>query len=110
MNRSTMNILEAPALEPSFESFQTPVDVIVVAHLPSVVKEEVKLSGDEKSITITITGPSDPQQIARMGYYSHEVTRLYGYSKKIEFPTTVNFPAAKATFKHGILEVRIPKV
>ncbi len=95
--------------EPTVEYFQTRAEVVVVAHLPGVVKEEVKLEGNENSITIKIVGPANPEQLARMGYYSHEVIKMYGYSKTINFTTPINFAQAKATFKHGALEVRIPK-
>lgn len=111
MNRlSQDHVGVSHALEPSVEFFQTPGEVIVIAHLPGVVKEEVKIEGTEKSVTIKIVGPSNPEQIARMGYYSHEVVKLYGFSHTVNFPTSVNFSGAKATFKHGMLEVRVPKV
>lgn len=110
-NRLSQDHLVPPhALEPSVESFQTPLEVIVIAHLPGVVKEEVKIEGSEKSVTLKIVGPSNPEQIARMGYYSHEVVRLYGFSHTVNFPTSVDFSKAKATFKNGMLEVRAPKV
>ncbi|MDP3742565.1 MAG: Hsp20/alpha crystallin family protein [Candidatus Micrarchaeota archaeon] len=111
MNRLSQNHVEAAAhsLEPSVESFQTPTEVIVVAHLAGVVREEVRLEGGEKSLTIKIVGPANPEQIARMGYYSHEVVRLYGFSHTVNFPSAVDFSKAKATFKNGMLEVRMPK-
>ncbi len=100
----------ASGLEPTVESFQTPTEVIVVAHLAGVVREEVKLEGGEKSLTIKIVGPANPEQIARMGYYSHEVVRLYGFTHTVQFTTSVDFSKAKATFKNSILEVRMPKI
>ena len=112
MNRLSQDHVEAAShtLEPSVESFQTPSEVIVVAHLAGVVREEVKLEGGEKSLTIKIVGPANPEQIARMGYYSHEVVKLYGFTHTIQFPTSVDFSKAKATFKNGMLEVRMPKI
>ncbi|MFH0714121.1 MAG: Hsp20/alpha crystallin family protein [Candidatus Micrarchaeota archaeon] len=107
---SSNSIMEAPTLEPSFETFNTATEILIIAHLPGVVKEEVKLSGDEKSLTVKIVGPNDKEQLSRMGYYSHEITRLYGFSKTIVFPAKVDFSRCKATFKHGALEVRMPKI
>ncbi len=95
--------------EPSFECFETHGEVVVIAHLSGVLKEEVKISGAGKELVFEIVGPSDPQQISRMGYYSHEILGLYGYKKKIPLPATVNFSHAKAIFKHGVLEIRLPK-
>ncbi len=110
MNQLAKNDFDtASSLEPSFELFQTPFEVIVIAHLPGIVKEEVRIEGSEKDVTIRIVGPADPQQISRMGYYSHEVVKLYGFFRTLAFPATVDFSKAKATFKNSILEVRVPK-
>ncbi len=98
------------ALEPSVEFFQTSGEVIIVAYLPGVVRDEVKVEGSEKSLTVKILGPLDPQQINRMGYYSHEVVKLYGFSHTVNFPVPVDFSHVKATFKNSVLEVRIPKM
>ena len=111
MNRlSQDHLVPSHTLEPSVEFFQTPLEVIVIAHLPGIVKEEVKIEGTERSVTVKIVGPSNPEQLARMGYYSHEVVRLYGFSHTVNLPVKVDFPNAKATFKHGVLEVRVPKI
>ncbi|MBI4406466.1 Hsp20/alpha crystallin family protein [Candidatus Micrarchaeota archaeon] len=97
--------------EPSLECFETHSEVIVIAHLSGgVLRDEVKLSGNDKQLVFKIVGPSDPQQISRMGYYSHEILSLYGYTKTLSLPAAVNFSQAKAVFKHGILEVRLPKI
>ncbi len=96
--------------EPSVESFQTASECIVIAHLQGVLRDEVKISFSGNSLTLKITGPSDKEQLARMGYYSHEVSRWYGYEKTVQFPVEVNAAEAKATFKHGVLEVRVPKL
>ena len=110
MNRLSQNHVELThAFEPSVETFQTSSEVIVIAHLAGVIREEVKLEGGEKSLTIKIVGPANPEQLARMGYYSHEVVKLYGFSHTVNFPASVDFSKAKATFKNNILEVRMPK-
>ncbi len=106
---STKEISAPSGNELSFEQFQTPTEVIIIAYLPSIVKEEIKLEGNSESITIKIVGPSDSRQLARMGYYAHEVTRIYGFSKTFHFTTPVDQTRTKATFKHGVMEIRIPK-
>ena len=111
MNRlSQDHVGVSHTLEPSVEFFQTASEIIVIAHLPGILREEVKIEGGEKSVTLKIVGPSNPEQLARMGYYSHEVVKLYGFSHTVNFPASVDFSKAKATFKNSILEVRMPKI
>lgn len=100
---------DSSPFEPTVEVFRTASEFIVIAHLPGVVKEEVKLVFEGNSMKLKIVGPSDKEQLARMGYYSHEVSRLYGYEKTVEFPAEFDAAQAKATFKHGVLEVRVKK-
>ncbi len=100
----------AHSLEPVVEQFQTASEAVVIAHLPAVTREEVKIESAGRDLTIKIVGPSDSKQMARMGYYSHEVVKLYGFSKTIFFNFDIDFSKIKATFKHGVLEVRVPKI
>ena len=106
--RSTI-LDDSSPFEPTVEVFQTGSEFIVIAHLPGVVREEVKLSFEGNSMKLKIVGPSDKEQLARMGYYSHEVSKLYGYEKIVEFPAEFDAQQAKATFKHGMLEVRVKR-
>ena len=59
----------------------------MVAELPGVEKEDIKLFGTENSLTISVDSPQRK------------------YHKEIELPVNVEQTQAKSTYKNGVLEV-----
>lgn len=73
--------------EPLVDVIKGENELRIVAEVPGVNKEDLRLSADENSLTIeSITG--QPR-----------------YHKKIELPEAVDPKTAKSTYKNGILEV-----
>lgn len=73
--------------EPMVDVIKGPDDLRVVAEVPGVNKEDLRLSADENMLTIeSITG--QPR-----------------YHKKVELPEIVDPKTAKSIYKNGILEV-----
>jgi HSP20 family protein len=70
-------------------------------------KEDLDVRLDED--TITISGEKKAEEkVEKKGYYRHE--RSYGsFYRSFRLPAEVQTDKAKATFKEGILEVRVPK-
>jgi len=66
-------------------------EIKVVAELPGVVKNDIKLYGTESTLTISIDTPQRK------------------YFKEIELPAKVDLEKAKSTYKNGVLEVTFPK-
>jgi HSP20 family protein len=67
-------------------------DVIkVVAELPGVEKEDIKLYADSNGLTINVDNPQKK------------------YYKELEFPTLVDESTAKSTYKNGVLETTFKK-
>jgi HSP20 family protein len=60
--------------------------------LPGVEKEEIKLSGTEEKLTISVDTPQRK------------------YFKVIDIPAKINPKNAKSTYKNGVLEVTLPKI
>jgi len=86
-----------PALEPRSER-EPLTDIIeekdairVVAELPGVEKQDIKLHAAEKALTISVETP----------------TRKY--YKEVDLPSKVDAKSAKATYKNGVLEVTLKK-
>jgi HSP20 family protein len=73
--------------EPLVDVIKGENELRIVAEVPGVNKEDLRLSADENSLTIeSITG--QPR-----------------YHKKIELPGAIDPKTAKSTYKNGILEV-----
>jgi len=77
--------------EPLVDVVVTNGDVKVIAELPGVEKNDIKLHGTENSLMISVDTPRRK------------------YHKGIELPAKVELKQAKSTYKNGVLEVTIPK-
>ena len=77
--------------EPLVDVMETDDEVKVIAELPGVEKKDIKLYGTEDTLTISV-------DTAERKYY-----------KKVELPSAVDAKSAKASYKNGVLEVRLKK-
>jgi HSP20 family protein len=77
--------------EPLVDIIETDGEIQVVVELPGVEKKDIKLSGTEDSLTITVD-TSDRK-----------------YYKEVALPANVNVKEAKTQYKNGVLEVKLPK-
>ena len=99
---------------PEMEEVSAKVDIfeegdnfVVKAEIPGLKKEdiEVNLTGD----MITISGEKKKEEkVEKKDYY--RVERSYGsFTRSFRLPKEVQTDKAKATFKDGVLEVKVPK-
>jgi HSP20 family protein len=92
---------------PSVDIFEDGNDVVVKAEVPGMKKEEIEvnLSLD----TITISGQKNEEtKVDKKDFYRLE--RTFGsFSRKLRLPADILTDKARASFKDGVLEVRIPK-
>jgi HSP20 family protein len=77
--------------EPLVDIIETNGEIHVVVELPGVEKNDIKLSGTEDSLTITVDTPERK------------------YYKEVALPAKVNVKEAKTQYKNGVLEVTLPK-
>jgi HSP20 family protein len=77
--------------EPLVDIIETNGEVQVVAELPGVEKNDIKLHGTEDTLTISVDTPQ------------------HKYYKEIALPTKVNVKDAKTQYKNGVLEVKLVK-
>jgi HSP20 family protein len=77
--------------EPLVDVIQTDGEIHVVAELPGVEKDDIKLHGTESELTISVDVP-------QRRYY-----------KEIELPAKVRVREARSVYKNGVLEVTLPK-
>lgn len=101
--------LERPALTwtPRVDMTETKDSVVIQAELPGLEAKDVDvaLSGD----TLTIKGEKK-QEREEKDEYHHVVERAYGsFTRMIRLPAPVAADQVKATFKNGVLTIRLPK-
>jgi len=77
--------------EPLVDVITTNNEVKVIAELPGVDKDAIKLHGTENTLTISVETPQRK------------------YYKEVELPTSVNPKTAKTAYKNGVLEVTLTK-
>jgi len=88
--RPDLNIKEER--EPLIDVISTDGEIKVVAELPGVEKEDIKLSGTEDKLTISVETPN------------------HKYFKDIEMPSKIDPKKAKTIYRNGVLEVTVPKI
>jgi HSP20 family protein len=92
---------------PSLDVFEEKDEVVVKADLPGLTKDEIEVTvtGD----VVTIKGEKKKEEeVKEKDYYRRE--RAYGsFVRSVELPCEVKSDRIKASFKDGVLEVRMPK-
>jgi len=80
--------------KPLVEINEEPTQIIVIAEMPGVTKENIELKATSHSLTIS-TKASDAER---------------KYYKEVELPSAINSDYAKARYQNGILEVKLKKI
>jgi HSP20 family protein len=78
--------------EPLVDIVDLENEIRVIAELPGVAKEEIKLSGTKDLLTISVDTPQRK------------------YYKQIDIPSKIDPKKAKTSYKNGVLEVTLPKM
>jgi len=78
--------------EPLVDVISTDGEIKVIAELPGVEKEDIKLHGTENTLIISVDTPQRK------------------YFKEVELPAKVNAKEAKTAYKNGVLEATLPKI
>lgn len=77
--------------EPLVDILETNGEIRVIAELPGVEKEDIKLYGTENSLTISVDTPQRK------------------YHKEVELPAKIDPKQAESSYKNGVLDVTVPK-
>jgi HSP20 family protein len=87
---------------------ESPNEVIVKAEVPGIEKkEDVTITVHENHLHLS--GKIE-RSTEEKGENMHRAERYYGqFSRTIPLPAAVDETGAKASYKNGILEVRLPK-
>ena len=97
---------EQGAWAPAVEVRERNGNLEITAELPGLNKDDVKVECTEEGITIQ--GEKRREQESHEGGY-HRSERTYGrFYRMIPLPQGAQTDKAKAEFKNGVLEVRVP--
>lgn len=92
---------------PSVDIMDMDDTLIVTADIPGVEKEDIEISVRDTMLDIKAERKIEEEE-REAGYVRHE--RTYNrYYRSIDLPSPVEEERAEATFKNGVLEVRLPK-
>ncbi|HYT65821.1 MAG TPA: Hsp20/alpha crystallin family protein [Vicinamibacterales bacterium] len=95
-----------PAWAPEVEVFQGNNELVVRADLPGLKKEDVTVNVTDDEITISGERRHEHEE-ERAGLYQSE--RMYGsFCRTMPLPAGAIGDQAKASFKDGVLEIRMP--
>ncbi len=91
----------------SVDMFEEGNDLIIKAEIPGMKKEEISI--DFAGDIVTISGEKKTEEkTERKDYY--RVERSFGsFSRRLQLPMEVQIDKATASFKDGVLEIRMPK-
>lgn len=93
---------------PKFDVIDRDQEIVVRAELPGVAKEDLDVSLEEQSVTVSATTRQEKKEDDRH-YHLHEISQG-SFRRTVPLPCAVNSDQAKASFKDGVLELTIPKV
>lgn len=92
---------------PSLDVYEEKDSVVVKAELPGLKKEDVEVNLVGANLTIKGEKKED-KEVKEDDYYRRE--RSYGsFLRTVALPCEVKSEEIKASFKDGVLEVRMPK-
>ncbi len=102
-----MRFPELEEISPVVDIYEEGDNVVVKAEIPGIKKDDIDVSLTDN--TITISGEKEKEEkVEKKNYYRLE--RSYGsFTRTFRLPAEVQSDKAKAKFKDGILEIRIPK-
>jgi len=93
---------------PKVDVIERDDEVVVKAELPGVDKKDLDVSVTENSVTIKGTTRHEEKE-EKGDYYRCEISRG-AYARTVALPSYVDADKAKANFKDGVLELKLPKV
>jgi len=92
---------------PAVDIYEEKDDIIVKAELPGMEKDNIEVNLSDNFLTIKGEKKKE-EEVKEENYYRSE--RSHGsFLRTVDLPKEVHVDKAKAAFKNGILEIRLPK-
>ena len=116
--RRPFSLMEAPwwsrwpglagEVSPAMDIYEEGNDIVVKVEIPGMKKEDIHVDIDER--TVTLYGEKKKEEKVERKNYAR-LERSYGsFARTVDLPSEVQAEKARATFKDGVLEVRVPRI
>ncbi|MDH5296845.1 MAG: Hsp20/alpha crystallin family protein [Nitrospirota bacterium] len=92
---------------PAVDLYEGKEEVVLKAEVPGLSKEDIKI--DLTDSMVTISGEKKKEEEVKEEAYTYSERSYGSFSRSLQLPCAVKADKAKATFKNGILEVKLPK-
>jgi HSP20 family protein len=92
---------------PLVDLVTTPEDAILKVALPGIKPEDVSIDVTEEAVTISGKYAEELDE-RDVGYHLHELSKG-GFTRTVTLPVPIKSTEAQATFKDGLLTLRLPK-
>ena len=92
---------------PALDIYETEDEIVVTAETPGIAKDDVEVNLTDS--TLTIKGEKKKEEEIKEEHYFRSERSFGSFSRTVELPAAVKSDEATATFKDGVLEVRLPK-
>ena len=95
------------AASPALDVMENNNELVVVAEVPGVKKEDVKVTLHDG--LLTITGERKQHGVPEEARWHRRETEAGTFTRSLELPVAVNSSAVSAELKEGILRIVVPK-
>lgn len=102
------NILPFQSTFPAIDVAEQDNEIIVVAEIPGVKKEDVKITFEND--VLTISGERKPYEIPENAHVLLNEMRVRDFKRSIEFGHEVDVNKISAEINNGVLRIVLPKV
>lgn len=98
---------EAVAVAPRVDVFEEEGELVVKAELPGVARDDIDVTVKDGVLTLRAETKKEEEKKDR-GYYRRELH--YGsFTRQVALPIDVDEESAKASYKDGVVEIRLHK-
>lgn len=94
-------------VEPRLDLSETDTEVVLRAELPGVKSEDVRI--EVVGNTLTLSGEKNEETSETRGGYRYRERQFGAFSRTIPLPTYVDSNKVDATYKDGVLTIRLGK-
>ena len=92
---------------PDVDIMETDSELVITSDMPGLSKDDIQIKVSEDAIEVSSEVKKEEKEEEK-GYIRRE--RVYRkFYRKLPLPVSVDAEKAKATYKNGVLEVRLPK-
>ena len=98
---------QTQAWVPTLDVWETENEIVYALDLPGISKDKIAIEVEDGSLTVAAT--RERESSIDKGRFHRLERRTGTFSRSVGLPQGVSEDAIKASYDHGVLEVRVPK-